>query len=243
MSEPLRLAVDTSGPVGSLALGLGDAVLGREVLGDHGTHAQTVLPAVRGLMSQAGRDLTDIDQIVVGSGPGSFTGVRVAAAVAKGLASALNRPLYAVSSLLAAALTETTFEGESSAGPELDGPSGTSHRLRGILFDARGGRLFAAFYRIEGGGMIEEHPPRFTDVEEVIADTSLRGAVLAGDGAVRNAARFDLAGYTVLPPPFGFPSADGLLRAMTREPAPAAVDLATWEPTYLRASSAERERR
>ncbi len=243
MSEPLRLAIDTSGPVGSLALGLGDSVLGREVLGDRGTHAQMILPAIRALMMQAGRELEDIDQIVVGSGPGSFTGVRVAAAVAKGLASALDRPLYAVSSLLAAALTETTFEAEEPSRPALDTRPGSEPALRGVLFDARGGRLFAAFYRVDGGGMTEERPPSFTDVEAVIADVSLHRAVLAGDGAVRNAARFNLAGRTVLPPPFGFPSADGLLRAMTREPTPEPVDLSTWEPTYLRASSAERERR
>lgn len=242
MAEPLRLALDTSGPVGSLALGLGGSVLAREVLGDRGTHAQLVLPALRNLLLQAGREVSDIDQIVVGSGPGSFTGVRVSAAVAKGLASALDRPLFAVSSLLAAALTETTFSSGETAGPALSSASGSAP-MRGILFDARHGRLFAAFYSVEAEGVSELRAPYFTDVESVLADLSLHGAILAGDGAVRNATELGLGGRTVLPPPFGFPSADGLLRAMERDPEAKPVDLSTWEPTYLRASSAERERK
>lgn len=105
------LAVETSGPVGSLAVARGERVLGRIFLDGASTHAARVIPALGTLLEGAGLDRAAVQGVVVGSGPGSFTGVRVAAATAKGLVHALGLPLWAVSSLAAAAVADRILAG------------------------------------------------------------------------------------------------------------------------------------
>ncbi len=239
MAESTRrlLAIETSGEVGSVALGVVDgdghlAVPAREFLGERGRHATAAIPAIERVLARAGVDRREVDGVVVGAGPGSFTGVRVAAALGKGFATARDLPLYAVSSLTAAVWTE-----EAIPEPRRVDPS----RVVGVLFDARGGRLFAAAFRPSGIGFETVATPRFTTLDELLEDGEFEGAALAGEGAARNAPRLEAAGRVILPPPVGFPSADGLLRAWAVE-RPDPVDRAGWEPDYLRASSAERER-
>ena len=233
MSQGPILAIETSGPVGSIAVQVDGEVRAREFLGERGAHARAAIPAIERCLGTAGLAVGDLAGVVVGAGPGSFTGVRVAAAVGKGLASAAGIPLWAVSSLRAAARTEAAIPEPR----ELE-----SGALRGVLFDARGGRLFAAGYRDEGDHLVEIVEPHFTRVEDLVADDRFAGAVFCGDGAVRNADHLGGAGRSVLPPPLGFPSADGLLRTLRELKDVEPVDLSTWEPTYLRASNAERER-
>jgi tRNA threonylcarbamoyladenosine biosynthesis protein TsaB len=99
----LILAIDTCGPSGSVALG---RLAGRdlEVLGqtelEGGTYAATLVAAVRDLLASAGAELGDLGGIVAINGPGSFTGVRVGLSAVKGLASAHETPVVALSRLL-----------------------------------------------------------------------------------------------------------------------------------------------
>lgn len=241
--ESVLLALETSGPVGSVAVSSGSEVLGRVFLGDRGGHAAALIPAVEDALVQAELARDAITGVVVGAGPGSFTGVRVASAAAKGFAHALHVPLYGVSSLMAAALTEETMP--EGAGPWADpGPRAELHlHVRYVLFDARGDRVFAAAYRLTGGIPEVLREPRFAHLPEVLEDVELAGAGFCGDGAQRHAALLEAEGRLVLPPPVGFPSADGLLRYATLAPDfPPLPDPYAWEPDYLRASNAERRR-
>ena len=235
------LALETSGPVASVAVSVQGRVLGRTFLAERGGHAAGLLPAVDRVLRGAGLNRGQVGGVVVGAGPGSFTGVRVAAAAGKGLSHALGVPLWGISSLLAAALTEATLpEGE---GPWTPAPDSVGLHLhaRYILFDARGDRLFVAAYRLT-----EEMPevlrtPRFAHLPEVLDDGELAGAGFCGDGAVRHSQALEAGGRLVLPPPLGFPTADGLLRVLALSPElPPLADPFGWEPEYLRDSSARR---
>jgi tRNA threonylcarbamoyladenosine biosynthesis protein TsaB len=99
---PLLLAIDTCGPSGSIALG---RIPGRdvEILGQielaGRTYSATIVSAVAELLESARAALADLDAIVIVNGPGSFTGVRVGVAAAKGLAMHRDIPLIALSRL------------------------------------------------------------------------------------------------------------------------------------------------
>ena len=94
----LTLAFDTATAVATSALVDGD-----EVLGERFSRAQTLLEDVDALLRQAGAHPSDLDRLAVGLGPGSFTGVRIGLAVARGLALSLDLPGSGVSTLAALA--------------------------------------------------------------------------------------------------------------------------------------------
>ncbi len=96
------LAFDTSTERLSLAVGRGEAVWQQEGAGGAQSSA-TLIPALLALLAQAGLTLQQLDAIVFGSGPGSFTGLRTACSVAQGLAFGAGLPVLPVSTLLAVA--------------------------------------------------------------------------------------------------------------------------------------------
>ena len=94
----LTLAFDTATAVATSALVDGDEVLGERV-----SRAQTLLEDVDALLRQAGSHPSELDRLAVGIGPGSFTGVRIGLAVARGLALSLDLPGSGISTLAALA--------------------------------------------------------------------------------------------------------------------------------------------
>ncbi len=199
----LTLAFDTSGPVGSVSLAREGTPVGSRFLLHQSRHASALIPAISSLLEAQGVGPRDLTGLVVGSGPGSFTGVRVAAATAKGLAATLGIPVWAVSSLLAGAASagvdvpvEPGTGGrrgagpadapiQSARGPEEDGADtaglGGPLGARGpvvVLFDARGDRLYAAAYDLpENGGAgpapREIIPPAATTVGGILEHPDL----------------------------------------------------------------------
>jgi tRNA threonylcarbamoyl adenosine modification protein YeaZ len=221
------LAFDTSGAfgsvaVGSLAGGGRPDIFARVLIEERLEQAARLVPAIDEALRAAGVALTSLAGVVVGEGPGSFTGVRVAAATAKGLAHALELPLWAISSLAAAALAH-------EAGP-----------IRYVLFDARGDRVYGACFGVGSAGVQELVPPHPGTLRDALAGDVPAGAVFVGDGARRHRAAIEGAGYSVDPGAGARSLAEGLigwlaLRAEAR-PVP---DASSWEPSYVRASSAE----
>ncbi len=97
------LAIETSTEACSVALYLDGEVLARHELAPR-RHTQLVLPWADELLAQAGMRKSQLDAIAVGRGPGAFTGVRLAIALAQGLALALDRPVLPVSTLAVLAM-------------------------------------------------------------------------------------------------------------------------------------------
>jgi tRNA threonylcarbamoyl adenosine modification protein YeaZ len=221
------LAFDTSGAYGSVAVGRVDTgpvpeILSRELIEERMEQAARLVPAIDTALSRAGVDRTALAGLVVGEGPGSFTGVRVAAATAKGLAHALGLPLLAVSSLAAAALAH-------DAGP-----------VRYVLFDARADRVYGACYGVGSVGVRELVPPHAGTLRDVLAGDVPAGAVFVGDGACRHGGAIEGAGYAVDAGAGARSHAEGLLAYVALQgDAATAVDARSWEPRYVRASSAE----
>jgi len=257
--DGVYLGLDTSGAVGSIALSQGGRILARGLLPDAREQASRILPAIESALREADLPRRGLSGVVLGAGPGSFTGVRVAAATAKGIAHALGVPLWAFSSLAAAALScrpdALDQEGRGGRGGIPDPESGVDHEgalapPQGaatcyVLFDARGDRVYAACFRTgtaAAGGLVEEVvPERATRVGDVLAGPVPEGAVFAGDGALRHREEIVGAGHRVLGPPAGVPTAESLLRLLEWDPRhPPIQDPARWEPNYLRASNAER---
>jgi tRNA threonylcarbamoyladenosine biosynthesis protein TsaB len=96
------LALDTSSDACSVALQLGDEIVERHVV-EAREHTTLLMPMIRSLLHDAGIALQDLDAIVLGNGPGSFIGMRIAASVAQGLAFGAGLEIVAVSSMAAIA--------------------------------------------------------------------------------------------------------------------------------------------
>jgi tRNA threonylcarbamoyladenosine biosynthesis protein TsaB len=131
------LAIDTATEACSVALSVDGAVRERFEIAPR-RHAALVLPMAEALLAEAGLARRQIDAIAVGRGPGAFTGIRLAIAVAQGLAVALDRPLVAVSSLAALAMNA-----RDPALPVL------------ALIDARMGEVYAGEFRIGADGLAQ----------------------------------------------------------------------------------------
>lgn len=123
------LAIDTSTEIASIALLSGDKLLIEEQ-GAQRTHAQLLLPMIDRLMTQAGLILSDLDGVIFGCGPGSFTGLRIACSVAKGLAYAHDLDIIPVSSLDAIVWSVREY----NEGPVL------------AVLDARMKEMYSAYY-------------------------------------------------------------------------------------------------
>ena len=93
------LALDSSGLVASVAILEEETLLAEYTINHKKTHSQTLLPMLDEIIQMTETDLSEIDAIAVAAGPGSFTGLRIGSATAKGLGMALNKPLVSVPTL------------------------------------------------------------------------------------------------------------------------------------------------
>lgn len=242
MSGLLILALETSGATGSVALARGGRVLARRFLDERGRHAAALPGAISTVLAEAGLPAAKVNRVAVGSGPGSFTGVRVAGAAANGFAHALGLPVVPVSSLAAAALTAHVLPngvGPWSGGAPRGRAPGAGEPVR-VLFDARGERLFTAVYTVTPDGLVEKECPRFSVLSEILDGPGPRLA--CGDGARRHAESLAGAGIEVMPLPAGVPTADGVVASLERGVCGTAGPAGSWEPEYLRETGAVRAR-
>ena len=221
---PVTLAIETSTPFGSLAIGSGADILAEVALGIGNRHAEALVPAVDFMLRTLGLQMEHVDRIVVGAGPGSFTGLRVAAAAAKGFVHALGVPLYAYSGLLTLA-----------AATGLEGPPVCA------LFDARRDEVYAACYTIDGGELRVLLEPGARRIDDVLQSVDTDRVLFAGDGARRHAGLIRDAGGTIAAAIRGVPRAGALVWLVDSMPDEGAItDPAAWEPAYMRESGAER---
>jgi tRNA threonylcarbamoyladenosine biosynthesis protein TsaB len=230
------LAIDSSTSTASVAVGdrtgliaeisLDLPVGGRSTRGRQPRpgHSSSLLPMIDRALAAASLGAEDLGGVVVGAGPGSFTGVRIAAATAKGIVHARGIPLFAFSSLLA--IGTQAWAADGTVVP---------------MIDARGRDVFAAFYSFARGVSVLE-APEATTVDDVLRGIAERLPVVClGDGADKHRAELHAAGAVVAAPHHHTARAAGLLWLAYDQPEMGAVeDPFAWEPEYHRASGAER---
>lgn len=171
---------------------------------------ERLMPAVAECLEEAGAKRDEIARIVCGAGPGSFTSLRVAGSVAKGLAAGYGVDLFAVSSLL---LTV------SGARPPL--PPG---EYLSVL-DAMRGELFAARVLLRPGGLATQIEPTTILSADQLREVAAADAALKviGPGQARD----------------GHPHARGVAGVLSAVVGAGRVDLASWEPDYGRLAEAQ----
>lgn len=221
------LGLDTATLTAGIAIVDDDRVLA-EVRHDSHRRTADLLVAIDELCKRANVAPTALDAIAIGAGPGSFTGLRIGMATAKGIAFAAGRPLWAVSSLAALADDALTELGNRQLLAHADG-------VIVAVLDARRGEVFAGCYR--NGVLLGE--------ERVMAPVELVAWVrsLAGDLPTSYAGDALSAHAGVLAPladawlPVSTPSGSAVAHLALASPR---IDvLSGGAPTYIRASEAE----
>ena len=219
------LAIDTATEIGSVAVGTPERVTGVRSMRGARQHAAQIIPLIQEVLENSGVQLVQISGLVVGDGPGSFTGLRIAWAVAKGLAHERELPLVAVPALLGAA---------HAAAGEQSGPIVA-------CFDALRGQVFAAIYKFFPGRVETVVAPGLFEVRELAqtAPPPDRPLLAVGDGAQRYAAEIlnwtgrSPVGLDAVPP-----IAASLLLLSALDTARRTVD-ASSEPIYGRPAEAQ----
>ena len=220
----LILALESSAKAASAALYEGEKLLGLSLMHCGLTHSETLLPMAEEPIRRTGRGMEGIDLVAVARGPGSFTGIRIGVAAAKGLCWGGNKPCCGVSTLEAMAWQGAHMEG----------------KLLCCVMDARRGQVYNGLFRAEGGSPRRLREDRALSLEELLPELD-EAPVLLGDGALLTAGEMERRGmaYTLAPEPIRIQSASGVALAAAHTPESA------WgepDPVYLRLSQAERER-
>ncbi len=237
------LAVDTSTDMLACAVARiaaqADGAHGVDVLasGDHlcRRHAnEQLVNTALDCLSQAGLAMGDVDAVLVGRGPGSFTGVRIGIATAKGLACGLGSALFGASTLDAVAW------GAWAAG---------ERGLLAVVDDAMRGEVYPGVYLLDDAGAhrtfdAERVVAADDAVEELASRADAAELSLTGDGLKKYRDRFEAAGLArVLDESLWHPTAQGLARAWAASPVRGSGDPALVLPIYTRLSDAEENER
>ena len=163
----ITLALDASTYTGTVAVLRGLEVVADANAAMRGRDTEALMPAVAAALTSAGVSPRDLDRVVCGSGPGSFTSLRIAASIAKGISFAVGCPLFAISSL---ALI-VTADGEPRAGRNL------------AVLDALRGDAYVGGYSISVNGDVEVVlPEQLVPQAEVPRLAESLGAVTVGPG-------------------------------------------------------------
>lgn len=161
------LALDSSGLVASVAVVEDDNLLGEYTMNYKKTHSQTLLPMLDEVAKMMELDLKTIDVIAVSAGPGSFTGLRIGSATAKGLALALDKQIVSVPTV--DAMAYNLWGCDSQICP---------------LMDARRQQAYTGLYKFEDGKMNTILEQSVLSIEEIINKINDAGqkTVFLGDG-------------------------------------------------------------
>lgn len=226
----LILAFDTSSIVASVALMEEDKLMGEYIIHHEKTHSQKLMPMIHTLLSDCGRKLEEIDVIAVAEGPGSFTGLRIGVATAKGLAHGLDRPVAGISTLDGLAFNMPYCEG-----------------LICPILDARRSQVYTAVYQWDDGVLNRVLEPMALSIEELTEQLKNRPEriVFLGDGVKANESflKDQLGDRVLLAPQTVAMQRASSVAALALQKARAG-QLDTFyglTPAYLRKSEAERQ--
>ena len=219
------LVMDTSGPVCGVAVMEDEKVLCEYTAQNRNTHSANLMPMAEAALQSAGKTIGEMDAIAAVTGPGSFTGVRIGVATAKGLAHGAGIPCIPVDALEALSISAGGFDGVICP-----------------IQDARAGQVYGAAFR-DGKRMTADEPLKLEDFLEKILPFGKRFLFL-GDGVpVHREKILEILGEKAVFAPAHLnylrPSAAGVL-ALRSE---ARTDYLNLQATYLRPPNAQKNKK
>ena len=171
------LGIDSSGMVASVAILQDDVIIAEYTMNHKKTHSETLLPMIDEIVKTSETKLEELDAIAIAAGPGSFTGLRIGAATAKGLAMAVYKPVIPIKTCEGLAYNMWGAEG-----------------LICPIIDARRNQVYTGLYRVKGNVevILEQQPMDIHELIEYINDYSkklaeseggpIEGVTFLGDG-------------------------------------------------------------
>lgn len=225
------LALDSSGMVASVAIVEEHTLIGEYTMNHKKTHSQTLMPMLDEIVKKTETDLGGIDAIALAKGPGSFTGLRIGSATAKGLGLALEKPIVAVPTV--DALAYNLYHTEGYICP---------------IIDARRDHVYTGIYTWQNGEfeVVEEQCAK--SIDEIIEDVNSfeSPVIFLGDGVAVHRERILEKCYV----PVSFAPAHinrqraGAVASLAEEYYKRGIieTAAEHGPEYLKKSQAERER-
>ena len=224
------IALESSAVTASVAVTEDDKLLAQSFQNSGLTHSATLMPMAADLLKNTGLTLDEMDVVAVAAGPGSFTGVRIGVAAAKGLAWPGSKPCAPCSTLESMAWQCAHVGGEICA-----------------AMDARRSQVYCARFWAENGTLTRLTPDRAIGLDELAEEVRLSGRAqtLVGDGAHLAQKALEEQGLpcALMPPHLRYQTAWGVARCALRLAQEGKlVSAAAMAPRYHRLSQAERER-
>lgn len=216
----MLLSLDSSAVTASVALTDGEKIINNEFINSGLTHSETLMPMVKRVMS--GYDYSLLDAVAVNAGPGSFTGIRIGVAAAKGIAFVNNTPCIAVSTLESIAYNFINTDCIVCA-----------------VMDARRMQFYNAIFRVSGKKIERICDDRAISIENLNRDIAKYDKVIvAGDGAKLCCENLNTDNFVIADDNLVYQNALGVARAAEKKETVSHTELV---PVYLRPSQAERE--
>lgn len=163
------LAIESATIAASCAISNDDIVIGEYTLSHKKTHSEKLMPLIEKLFEDLGINLREIDVIALSEGPGSYTGLRIGAAIGKGLAYACNIPIVGVPTMKS--LAANIFDMGKYIVP---------------VMDAKAGRVYSGIYRWENNSLVtvkQQFPSTVDELAQIINKLE-EPVLLNGDGSV-----------------------------------------------------------
>lgn len=185
MKTPVSIAIETSCRRGGVALGRGERLIQATAFDATGRHATQLICHLEALLDRAGLGPTDLDEVYVSAGPGSFTGLRVGITAVRTLAQA-------VAGLRCVAVCTARVVAWGAS--ELDWQN------LGVVLDSRQGSVHVTLFSRRGGEIIQTSPGRTMEISRLMRDAP-RPIMLVGEGL----GRIELSGEGMEPAPLDWP--------------------------------------
>jgi len=264
--EPLILALETASRVGSVALAVGPELLAETTFSGPMQHSAEIFPTITTLLQRFARTPTQIRQIHISIGPGSFTGLRIAVAIAKTMHLANKTKIVPVNTLDVIAANVVNLTPQNPIKP-CDAPAHHYRRIAPLL-DAKRGQFYTALFEClttDAADTLKDHipnpcnppdiPPGATghtwtktradslmttaQIIEQFTD-SQKQLCLLGDGLLYHQDKFQTAGIQILDPQYWSPKASNVhLLGWQKALAGQFADPLTLTPHYVRLPEAE----
>lgn len=226
------LSIESASVTASCAVSDGENILGEYTLRHKKTHSEKLMPLIEELMKELGLKIQDIDVIAISEGPGSYTGLRIGAAIAKSMAFAADIKIANVPTIKS--LAANIYDNDKLIVP---------------VMDAKAGRVYTGIYKWENGQCIavkEQFPCNIDELIEIL-NSYEEPVIFNGDGSVNYKEKIEnnLNRKAIFAPErFNYLNASTLSSiaykmAVNGE----TVSPTDFKPQYLRLSQAERNRK